>query len=80
MHTDSSSRRQGRRAQGLPASPIQRCGTVRLSHGDALSVLQTEDAKIFLNDISASSDVFKAYFALLSEVLSRVVKLGFADL
>lgn len=44
-------------------------------------VVQAEDAKFFLNEeISASSEVFEACFAFLSEVLSGSVKLDITDI
>lgn len=66
----------------LLASPIQKEMWDGLTDSQLLFfVVQTEDAKIFLSEnISASSDVFKAYFAFLSEVLSRFLKLDITDI
>lgn len=67
----------------LTASPTQKeMGDCLIDSQSCFFVgVQIEDAKIFLNEnISASSDVFKAYFAFLSEVLSRFVKLDITDI
>lgn len=73
----------GKESVRTPASPIQTemwdCLTD--SQSCFFFVVQIEDANIFLNEnSSASSDVFKAHFSTLSEVLSRFVKPDITDI